>query len=282
MQVFNCDQSGINLEMVGKGTLAPKGVKTVELVAQRIGATTHSISVQPLISADGTLNPKLLVCFYEPKGAPQLFLAELAKFTNLDCCWSTSGKFGSAHQEKWLRTQFLPLLHTDTKALLILDEWSGYKGPIKCREVTEMENLEIRTIPAGATGKIQPLDVEFNRQFKVFLRLLCSKIRHYHPSFIISVRKNLATLLSLIHRQFCAPRFRDFIQYSWFKSGYYDKHPPPFMTPPQYCLQKYPANSRCDCKELCFTRCAYCEKFFCFKHFVEDYHNCEQLYPVLH
>lgn len=250
-------------------------------MAQRIGATTHSLSVQPLISADGTLHSPLLVCFYEPKGAPQLFSSELAKFRNLECYSSGSGKFGSAHQDKWLRKHFLPLVPNKGKSLLILDEWSGYKGPLKSKEVTQAEDLLIRTIPAGATGRIQPLDIEFNRQFKVFLRLLCSKIRHYNPTFIISVRKNMATLLSLIHHQFTAPRFKDYIRYSWFKCGYYSNRPDKFMTPPQYCLQKYPANSRCDCNEICFVRCAFCEKFLCFKHFVEDYHLCNKLYPTV-
>ena len=44
-KIFNVDQSGINLEMVLSRTLAVKGTKTVETVAQRVSATTHNLSI---------------------------------------------------------------------------------------------------------------------------------------------------------------------------------------------------------------------------------------------
>jgi hypothetical protein len=210
-------------------------------------------------------------------------------FTNLYCVSSTSGKFSSELEEIWLRRVVLGGRNGGMMpegSVFVIDEWSGWKRPMKLRELLE-KGIDVRVIPAGATKYIQPLDVEFNRQFKVFLRKLCYKIRHRHNDFTIAVRRNLATLLSLIHRQFSAPRFKDYLKYSWFKSGYYTERPPRFLTPPQYCLQEYPANSRCACGQLCFLRCAWCEEFLCFEHSVKVLHDekrCAKkatLYPSL-
>lgn len=89
------DQLGINLELVEGRTLARKGVKHVEAIVQRINATTHSLTLQPEISAAGELMSPLLVVFSEVK-EPQKFQKELEEFTNLWCKSSTSGKVFSS------------------------------------------------------------------------------------------------------------------------------------------------------------------------------------------
>jgi hypothetical protein len=141
-RIFNADQTGVNLEMMEGRTLETKGAKAVEAKVQRINATTHSYSIQPLISAGGVL-------------------------------------------------------------------------------------IEL-------------------------------------------------TLLNQVMHQFAAPRFRDFVRYSFFRSGYTNERPPAFDTPPQYCLNSYPAGSRCEekeCMDRTILRCAYCERCLCFKHFLLEMHN---------
>jgi hypothetical protein len=247
-------------------------MKDVEILVQRISATTHSVSVQPVISADGKLQSPLLVCFYEPK-APQCFHEELAEFTNLSCTHSTSGKFSSALEEDWLRRVFLK--RVEPGSVVLIDKWTGWKKPMNIREVMD-KDIDVRWIPEGATLYLQPLDVGYNRQYKEFLKILCHKIRRRHPDFIISKRKNLAALLSLIHRQFSAPRFADYIKHAWVQAGYVDERPPHYLTPPGFCLKGFPANSKCHCGEIYFVRCAYCAGFLCFKHYVIDRHDCEK------
>lgn len=271
-KVFNTDQAGINLEIASNRTLQIQGVKRVEVVAQAISATTHSISIQPVISAAGELLSPLLVCFYEPgKVSDAKFKADLQEFTNLRCVKSTSGKFGSIHQEMWLRESFLP--SAGENAVLIIDKWTGYNSAIELNEV-KRSSLGVHRIPAGATGLIQVLDVNYNRQFKHFLRIVEEKILRHCPDFKISKRKNIAALISLIHKQFGAPRFRHYLQYGWYKAGYYQERPPAYETPVQYCLQNYQIGSKCECKKICFVRCAYCEKCLCFEHFVNTPHYC--------
>jgi hypothetical protein len=57
----------------------------------------------------------------------------------------------------------------------------------------------------GSSTLAQPLDARINRQFKQMLRHSCDRVRHRNPEFTIFVRKNLAALLSFVHRQFGAP-----------------------------------------------------------------------------
>jgi hypothetical protein len=204
------------------------------------------------------------VCFYEPK-EPKKFEHELSIFSNLHCRSTPSGKFTSSLQEHWLEDIFLPSIGDNS--VLVIDEWSGYKRPMEI-EAVKKKALNVRVIPAGATPYLQPEDVRFNRQWKQMLRYACLRIRHHNPEFIVSIRKNQAALISFVHRQFCAPRFRDFIKMAWYKSGYYVNEPPACPTPYEYCCTDYLPNSKCPCGTICFARCAYCEQLLCFQHFI--------------
>ena len=233
----------------------------MEIVVQRIAATTHSLTVQPSINADGRLGSPMLVCFNE-RSPPQSFFDQLAGFRNLRCINSTSGKLDSYKEADWMRRFALDV---PNGSLLLLDAWPGYNASLKERELADNE-IEVRTLPAGSTPYIQPLDVGFNLQFKQFMKSLSQKIRRRNPDFILAQRVNQAALISLTHRQFTSQRFTEFIRYAWYKAGFYDDHPATYLTPNQYCLKEYPANSRCKCGQLCFIRCAFCTDFLCFGH----------------
>jgi len=68
-KVFNTDQSGFNLEFHAGRTLHEKGEKTVLAETQNLNALTHSYTIQPIISCDGQLLPKLLVVLKENDGS---------------------------------------------------------------------------------------------------------------------------------------------------------------------------------------------------------------------
>src|SRR4051812_38450313 len=85
------DQLGVSLELTEGRTLERRRARHVEVVVQRINATTHSLSLQPEISADGILMGPLLVVFPEAR-EPQKFQEELSAFYNLWCRSTTSGK----------------------------------------------------------------------------------------------------------------------------------------------------------------------------------------------
>jgi hypothetical protein len=184
--IFNADQVGIKLEMTEGRTLEEKGIKVVEAKVQRINATTHSFSIQPLISADGVLHEPTLVCFYEPGGAPAKFHEELSPFIFLEAVWSSSGLFHSEHQVDWIEriVQQLP-----GASHLMLDSWGGFKRAI---DKLDKDVIHVHTIPKRTTGELQPLDVFFIRQLKTVLRILASWIRRCQADFILSLRRNIS------------------------------------------------------------------------------------------
>jgi hypothetical protein len=269
-KAYNTDQTGINLEMHTGRTLNLQGEKTVEGLIQRANAMTHSYTVQPVISSDGHLQSPMLMCLFEPAGEPKKFASELEEFTNLCVVSTKSGLLTAALEKRWMKEVFLP--KADNCSLLLVDSWSGYKQSIEDQEVKD--KLYIKVIPPKTTGQLQPLDVFFNRQFKSFIRQLSDHIRKHHCDFVLSTRVNIAKLISLIHYQFMAPRFNDFIRYAWHASGYKNERPNNFQTPPQYCLEEFPPNSKCKCSKLCMIRCAYCTEYVCFTHCIQQRHRC--------
>uniref|UniRef100_A0AC34GJU6 HTH CENPB-type domain-containing protein n=1 Tax=Panagrolaimus sp. ES5 TaxID=591445 RepID=A0AC34GJU6_9BILA len=92
--IFNADQTGIKQEMHFGRTLAIKGEKKVEAVAQRINATKHSYTAQVVINAEGHLMRPMLVVFCEPN-KPKCFEEQLAPFTNMKAVATKSGLMDS-------------------------------------------------------------------------------------------------------------------------------------------------------------------------------------------
>jgi len=66
--VFNSDQSGFNLEMHTGRTLSFKGQQKIETLTQSMNSTTHSYTIQPFISASGSLLSPLLIILEEKDG----------------------------------------------------------------------------------------------------------------------------------------------------------------------------------------------------------------------
>ena len=42
----------------------------------------------------------------------------------------------------------------------------------------------------------------------------------------------------------------------------------------EFCLNNFPYNSKCACGKINFIRCAYCDNFVCFDHFIVTNHVC--------
>ena len=272
-KVYNTDQSGIKLEMSYGRTLSYMGAKIVEAKIQRSNATTHSFTIQPVTTMDGTLCSPLFVCFFEPEGAPKKFKNELCSFNNLYCVSSTSSLLTSALEFAWFKEHFIK--NVEENSLILIDSWTGYKKSYDDEGIKNAVTFKI--MPPKTTSHVQPLDVFFNRQFKEFIRRISDKIRRSDQNFVLSIRVNLAKILSFTHRQFTAPRFSDFLKYSWFKAGYVDYRPDQFLTPVQYCFDSYNVASdetKCGCGDFPFMKCAFCENFFCFTHSITTVHTC--------
>ncbi|VDK28133.1 unnamed protein product, partial [Anisakis simplex] len=72
--LYNADQSALTRELYTVRTLAPRGQRNVECIAQQLQSLTHSYTILPIIRADGVLLPKLYIVLAEPNGEfPQSF-----------------------------------------------------------------------------------------------------------------------------------------------------------------------------------------------------------------
>lgn len=271
-QIWNADQMGLQLEVTSGRTLTIRGMKKVACTVQRMNATTHSYTVQITLNASGFLPEKLPVILHETTGLPKNFDQIRANFGNIHVYSSRSGMMGKELAKLWMLEDFLPIVQQNS--LLIIDSWTGYKEMTNLPEIAAKE-LRIEILPGGTTPILQPADVYFNRTFKHFIRRVSNKIRWRHKEFILSVRANLLTVLDLTYNQFKAPMYNPFLQYSWYKAGYFSEHPPEFSTPTEFCLncKNYNRCERDDCNQsFCFMRCSYCKLHLCFTHIIDHRH----------
>lgn len=135
--------------------------------------------------------------------------------------------------------------------------------------------VHVHTIPAGATGKIQPLDLFFFGPMKGFMKKVHNHISAKKIPFVIGQRDNILLLLSAVYYIFSAPRFVPCWQYPWFKGGYVDVRPAQFETPVQFCLTSI--RGLCTkplCRSVAYIRCPYCSLTFCFSDWIGI--GCEQ------
>ncbi|KAK0419619.1 hypothetical protein QR680_014236 [Steinernema hermaphroditum] len=181
-KIFNSDQTGLKLELRAGRTLAIKGSKQVRVVVQRENALTHSLTLQPVISANGFLQTPMMVCFLE-RHPPAKFRDELAEFQFLHCVHSASGMMTADLACTWISDVFLPNGGQDS--VLLIDSWSGYNRAMN-EFGTQNHQIEFHVIPPHTTGDVQPLDVFFNRQLKAFHRHLTELLCRLRPDFIVS------------------------------------------------------------------------------------------------
>lgn len=94
--IYNSDQSGFQLEIHSGRSLSHQGVKTVERVVQSVSSTTHSYTIQPIISCSGNLLSPLFIVLKEADGRFGPRVEEnLFRPTNVVVKASKSGKMTS-------------------------------------------------------------------------------------------------------------------------------------------------------------------------------------------
>jgi len=269
--VFNSDQSGFNLEMWNGRTLAFKGEKSVSTVVQSIGSTTHSYTIMPTMSADGDLLSPLLIVLKENNGVFGPRVKEsLFSHENIEVTCTKSGKMGNVQVQEWIDKTVRPTLPEGENRIL-LDSFSGHK------RVTLPVGVQVRTIPAGATGVCQPWDVYGFRIWKSFFRRLSNGLRMLEIGIELRHRNTILKLQSLTHFQLLSPRFKKMWKYSWYRSGYLDENPGKFEHPVKFCLDEIGSScSLCPSKSIGFLRCAWCKNTLCVAHFFHEHHYCKE------
>jgi hypothetical protein len=270
--VLNTDQSGLRLEFPSTRTLSYRGEKTTLATVRSINATTHSYTVQPTISMSGKIVGPIYLCLKEINGRmSDNIRANLPKMKNVVVTCSASGKLTTSLVKYWRDKCLLPSLSSH-KTLLISDSWSGQADQKDIYE--SIRGLKRLEIPWKTTSKIQPLDVFFNRQWKVIVRKVYERVLLDEIDIHLAQRNNIIYLQSLIHNQLSSPVFTPMIRYAWFKCGYTNADPGPFQTVIEVCFKF--KQDHCDtpsCDQFAFIRCSYCNKILCLQCFFVNYHT---------
>ena len=174
-----------------------------------------------MISLSGKIIGLIYLCLKEPKGRmSDNIKAHLYKADNVVVACSASGKLTTSFVEYWRDHVLFPSISLSSRSLLLFDSWSGQsdaKGIY--RKIKGLYRLEI---PPKTTPKIHPLDVFFNRQYKVIAHRVYDRVILDDINIHLAERNNVIHLHSLIHNQLSAPIFVPMIRYAWFKSGYVD------------------------------------------------------------
>ncbi|CAO4375620.1 unnamed protein product [Caenorhabditis nigoni] len=267
--VLNADQTGVQKELYGARALAFLGEKDVTRLVQSKSSLTHSFTFLPTLYMDGSLGQKAYMVLSEPTGC-------FPPTRPIPDCPNLVVRAGKSHimtkelMKDWLRTcVFLP--SSPKEIYMLIDSWPSFRDHIAINEcVPAGFDVTIRNIPAHTTSLIQPLDVYWNGPWKSLLKKFTSYTLNFHPEFLIAQRNNEIWMVSLLYHQISARLFKDFLQYSWRKAGYMDKIDVDFKTPANYCFGPI-INEDCyinGCLEMPFIRCARCENYICFEHYI--------------
>ena len=139
----------------------------------------------------------------------------------------------------------------------MLDSWTGHCPDIIQRNrLDSAQDIVLLTIPAGATGKIQPLDVFGFRLWKNFVKHFSDVVMLLHLDVKLHSRNAILKLQSLTHNQFSSPRFTNLFKYAWYKRGYLEHRPEEFDTLIDFCFKKH-SKATCDIyDEIAIITCA--------------------------
>jgi len=271
-EIFNTDQSGFNYTPLGNRTLSLTGEKTTLCTIAQINAHTHSYTIQPVISMEGKLISPMLICLQEVGGKfpPSI---EIPSYKNLVIRCSKSGKLDKTLVKEFLEHVFKPIvLKTAGKeAVLIVDSWGAQKSD----ELYSDENITInlKILPEGSTGFMQPLDVFCFRQWKDFMKRFTQHALLIDKQTYLHRRENVLKIQSLILNQFQSSAYEPMLRYAWHKSGFeipYEEFRG--LKEVNFTFEE-PVCEDCN-QNITFIKCSYdiCKKALCLDCFFTNYH----------
>lgn len=299
--IWNVDQSAVQYESTNDRVVARKGSRDVLLRVDNLNKNTHSFTAQPILTRDGRLLGRLLLCMQEesnefgPIVGPRMRQLE-REYGNVRIISSRSGKMTTNLTIDWIRNVLRPAMNeqmrrldslneyliianteeTANKRLLLLsDSWSGQTNEQVRREQSDMFTL---VIPPHTTGTLQPLDVGFFRQLKIFIRRITEEALVLGRVADVSSREGAINLLSLIHNQFQSPAYHDLWRYAW-------RHTDPFWSQDELSMTRPPnvnsiqfgsgLSTQCEidnCTHDAVIQCSYDGVSMCLDHFLNRSH----------
>lgn len=300
--IWNIDQTGIEYESSNQRVVARTGSRDVMLRVDSLNKNTHTFTAQPILTRDGRLLGRLALCLRESTGefgpivGPSI--RQLAdRYGNVAPLSSTSGKMTVQLMRSWMRDVLRPTLErqlnsasnqnssceqsscsssTRGKRLMLLaDSWGGNRNEDVLNEVDSVLSL---TIPAHTTDTLQPLDVGFFRQLKIFIRRITEEALIADRIGDITSREGVLNLMSLIYNQLQSPAYHDLWKFAWRNTDPYWSESELSVSPPSN-VNSIQFGSELDvqcqvenCTNPAVVRCSHCGESICLNHFLERTH----------
>ncbi|XP_033232025.1 uncharacterized protein LOC117183002, partial [Belonocnema kinseyi] len=103
-----------------------------------------------------------------------------------------SGKLTSEHFKTWLKDVYFP--NIGHSSVLLIDSWSGH-CPDAVKEAAPTNKIvDIKIIPKGTTGRIQPLDAFGFRVWKNYVRRFEDSVTLMNEDIELHKRNNIIKL----------------------------------------------------------------------------------------
>ena len=122
--IINTDQSGFCYEYYSQRTLSNCGEKSTILMVNSMYAISHRYTIQPIITMNGDLLPKMLICLQEVTGefGPRVS-NDLPNYLNIIIKCSKSGKLTKDLVIEFNQELIKPLFNSEF--IYIADSWNG-------------------------------------------------------------------------------------------------------------------------------------------------------------
>lgn len=152
--ILNLDETQSKFAPTPRTTLTRSGSDPQKIVADGAGATqTNGVTAVPIVAADGSK----LKTTYVKKGLTERCVRDLVKPDRL-MCWSDNGWVNNGVMLQIIDQVIVPHVKPPSKSCLIMDSFAAHQTDC-IRDKLERINCELLIVPAGQTGKYQPLDV---------------------------------------------------------------------------------------------------------------------------
>ena len=176
---------------------------------------------------------------------------------------------GSVYCENQARHAADRHCHNNPDALVLIDAWAGNK-PIT--SIGRGYSIKTLTIPERTTSEVQPLDVGFMRQYKIFVNRIVNQAHFDGLIRDVTSREGIIEIHSLIWDQFASPVYREMIAWCWHKTDpqYEDVtggDKPLMVRGIQFAFDETKCSIE-SCENEPFIRCSHCGKIMCLHHFL--------------
>lgn len=124
------------------------------------------------------------------------------------------------------------------------------------------------------TSEVQPLDVGFNRQYKIFVTRIVNQAHLDNMIKDVTSRDGIINMHSIIWNQFSASGYREMLAWCWhktdpnFEPNEVSGGSPLMVRANQFAFTETACSVE-SCQHEPFIRCAICGKVLCLRHFLE-------------